>query len=260
MNVSPSPAAEQPEFILGQYRFTAHIRNPDAHAAPTDVEDRRMAIYRELIYNNLESTLAINFPVLRETLTDRHWHDMVRDFLVRHRCRTPLFTEIAQEFITYLQQERVADDDPPFLLELAHYEWVELALTFSEADQDMPAADPNGDLYEGVPVLSPLAWNLSYRYPVHRIGPEFQPDEPDGQPSHLVVYRDHRDNVEFLEINAVTQRLLELLKQYPDRTGRAVLERIAGELAHPQPDVVLQAGRDLLQQLRVRDILLGIRP
>ncbi len=263
MNALPSPmdeAARQPGFIQTQYRFTAHIRDPEGNPRPPDVEDRRMAIYRELVYNNLEGFLADNFPVLRRILSDERWHAMVRDFFIRHRARTPLFTEIAQEFIAYLQDEREVGDDPPFMLELAHYEWVELALDFSQDDENMPPADPNGDLFEGVPVLSPLAWNLSYRFAVHRIGPDYQPVEPAPQPTHLVVYRDRRDQIQFLEINAVTQRLIELLKENPDHTGHYALRRIAEELNHPQPEVVIQAGRDLLRQLRERDILIGTRP
>jgi len=263
MNASPSPAADQaaqPGFIQKQYQFTAHIRDPESNPRPPEVEERRMAIYRELVYNNVEGFLSDNFPVLRQTLSDEFWHAMVRDFFIRHRARTPLFTEISQEFITYLQEERDTRDDPPFMLELAHYEWVELALAFSDEDERMPAADPNGDLFEGVPVPSPLAWNLSYRFAVHRIGPDYRPEGPDEQPTHLVAYRNRKDEVEFLEINAVTQRLIELVKENPQRTGHSALKQIAEELNHPQPELVLQAGRDLLLQLRERDIFLGTRP
>ncbi len=253
------PRAEQPAFIRKQFQFAAHIRDPGTNPRPPEVEERRMAVYRELIYNNIEGFLSDGFPVLRQILPDARWHGMVRDFLASHRARTPLFTEIGQEFLVYLQDERTVMDDPPFVLELAHYEWVELALTFSDDDERMPPADPNGDLFEGIPVPSPLAWNLSYRFPVHRIGPDHQPQQPGEQPTHLVVYRDRQDRVEFLEINAVTQRLLQLLKENPDHTGRMLLKRIADELNHPQPEVVLEGGRDLLRQLRARDILIGTR-
>ena len=68
--------------------------------------------------------------------------------------------------------------------------------------------DPNGDLLAGCPLVSPTAWNLTYQWPVHTIGPECVPDEPPEQPTHLVVYRDRVDEVHFLQINAVTQRML----------------------------------------------------
>jgi len=248
------------EFQRSQFDFAAHIRDPDAHPAPAGVEDRRMAIYRELFYNNVESFLREGFPVLRELSDDAWWHALARDFFAHHRSRSPYFIEIPREFLDYLQNERgERSEDPPFLLELAHYEWVEWALIFSDAEREAPPADPNGDLMAGVPLLSPLAWNLSYRFPVHRIGPDYQPQEPGAEPTHLLVYRNRQDRVEFMEINVVTQRLIELLKEEPELTGLDAVRRIAQELAHPQPEVVMEAGRQLLQDLRHRDVLIGTR-
>ncbi len=259
MNAAPS--AEPPSFVRKQYEFAANIRDPESCATPGDVEERRMAIYRELFFNNIEGFLASHLPVLKSLFAETAWHAIVRDFMIRHRCRSPYFFEIAREFIDYLQQERSPEvGDPPFLQELAHYEWVELALNFSDADLDAPPADPNGDLFAGVPVLSPLAWNLSYAYPVHRIGPDFQPREPGAQRTHLVVYRNRKDAVQFLEINAVTQRLFELVKENPSLTGLELITQIADELNHPQPQAVIEHGRGLLQDLRLRDIILGTRP
>lgn len=251
---------EQPDFVRRQLEFAAHIRDPAHRSRPADVEERRMAIYRNLFYNNLESLLAGNFPVLRKLLSDDHWHSLVRDFLVRHRARTPYFPEIAQEFLDYLQNERESEPrDQSFLLELAHYEWVELAVSIGEERADPIEADPNGDLMAGIPLVSRLAWNLSYRYPVHQIGPDFQPDSPSDEPTHLVVYRNHREEVEFLEINAVTQRLLLLLQENPDWSGLDTVKQIADELRHPRPELVVDAGHQLLGDLRARNIVLGTR-
>jgi hypothetical protein len=258
--MNAAPKAEQPFFIRKQYQFAAHIRDPQANPRPPDVEERRMAIYRELFYNNIEGFLADGFPVLRRISSDQHWHAMVRDFLAHHRSQTPLFPEFAQEFINYLAQERgnVAGD-PPFLLELAHYEWVETVLLMSDADLNAAEVDPNGDMLAGIPQLSPLSWNLSYRFAVHRISETFQPNEPGAQATHLLAYRNRQDQVEFLEINAVTQRMLQLMQENPSWTGQAVILRIAEELSHPQPEVVMEAGRQVLNDLRSRHILIGTR-
>lgn len=248
-------------FQATQYAFAAHLRDPDHHQAPAEVEDRRAGIYRELIFNNVESLLAGYFPVLHRLLPEDHWKGLVRDFFIRHRARTPLFTELARELLDFLHRERVTNpEDPPFLLELAHYEWVELALMISEKEPDLTGLDKNGDLLAGVPVLSPLAWPLSYRFPVHRIGPGNQPQEPPPEPTHLVVYRNREERVEFLETNRVTQRLLQLLGEGPDRSGRARLEQIAAELHHPTPEQVITFGAGLLEDLHDRGIVLGTRP
>lgn len=252
--------AERTRFQDQQYRFAAHIRDPDTNPAPENIEDRRMAIYRELFYNNMESFLAKSFPVLRNILPDDRWHALVRDYFATHRAASPLFLEIPQEFLRYLQDERGArDDDPPYLLELAHYEWAELALSVLNVEADLTDVDRDGDLMNGVPIVSPTMWSLAYEYPVHRIRPDFQPDAPGPSPTFLVVYRDLDDHVGFIEINAVTARLLALLADDDALTGTAALARIADELAHPNPDTVIAGGREILERMRRHDVVLGTR-
>jgi hypothetical protein len=256
---------EQPVYTGGRFSdvqraFAAHIRDPEAQPRPAGVEERRMAVYRELIFGNVASLLGTNFPVTRQILDGEHWERLVRGFFIHHRCTTPLFHELGQEFLAYLQEVRTENpQDPPFLLELAHYEWVELALDISDNEPDPTLADPNGDLLTEAPVVSPLAWNLTYRFPVHRIGPGHLPDAAPPESTRLVVYRTRRGQVEFLEINAVTQRLLQLLKEEPAPTGLDALTCIARELRHPRAQQVIEAGRGLLVDLRRRDILLGTR-
>jgi len=252
--------ADQPDFIRRQYEFAAHIRDPEHRPAPADVEERRMAIYRELFYNNVESFLSGTFPVLRRIHTDADWHAMVRAFFSSHLSRSPLFLDIPREFLNWVRDEREPRaGDYPFLPELAHYEWVELAVSIAEETIDQDGVDPSGDLLDAIPVLSPLVWHLSYTYPVHRIGPDYLPGATAGQPTCLVVYRGRDDEVGFMEINPVTKRLLELLEANSGASGRTLLEQVASEMSHPQPEVVIRSGLDILERLRARDIVPGTR-
>lgn len=248
----------QDDFIKTQYAFTAHIRDPDKNQVPNGIEDRRMKIYRELFYNNIEGFISSAFPVLKEIYSNDHWHKMVRDFFIQHRCQTPYFLEISEEFLSYLQNTRTPQpEDPAFLLELAHYEWVELALMISEENIDMQGIDANGDLLSSHPVLSPLAWSLAYQYPVHKIGPDYLPDTTPDAPSYLVVYRNRNDKVEFMEVNPVTARLLQLLIEHESMTGQQALEQIASELQTADLQLIVNAGLDAMQQLQKEGILLG---
>ncbi len=249
-----------PEFTRRQYEFAAHIRDPEHQPAPVGIEDRRMAIYRELFYNNVEDFLSNTFPVLRELYEDEPWHAMARDFFAHHRSKTPLFLEIPREFLAWLKNERTGQaGDLPFLHELAHYEWVELALSISEESLDLQGIDQDGDFLTGIPVPSPLAWHLSYRYPVHTIGPDFQPDKPGETATSIVVYRNREDEVGFMEINPVTKRLLELVSENDTESGEQLLNRIAAEMSHPQPGIVVNGGIDILKGLTQKDIILGTR-
>lgn len=251
------PDAAKPAFIQRQYAFAAHIRNPAQNPAPAGIEDRRMGIYRDLFYNNVESFLANGFPVLRGLMNDTDWHALARDFFATHHCHSPLFLEIPREFLNYLERERgERADDFPFLYELAHYEWVELALSIAETDK-RGAVEPEGDLLDGQPLLSPVAWPLSYRYPVHRIGPDFIPESAGEQNTYLLVYRDSADEVGFIELNPVSARLFALLQERPERSGRQTLQQIAEELQHPDPDIVIDGGAHILNEWRQRGIVLG---
>jgi hypothetical protein len=250
--------AERPEFQETQYGFAAHLRDPERNPAPENIEDRRMAVYRELFFNNVAGLLGRTFPVLHKILGAERWKVVIRDYFSRHRSHTPLFLEMPREFLQYLEDERgEVEGDPPFMRELAHYEWVELALSIDERDPDLDAVDREGDLLEGRPVLTPLYWSLSYRFPVHRLSPQFTPSEPGAELTRLLVYRDLDDEVGFIEINVVTARLLELLADESLVSGRAALEAIAEELNHPQPETVVSGGLRILEDLRNREVVLG---
>ena len=251
--------ANQPAFIQKQYDFAAHIRHPQKNPCPDDVEPRRMKIYADLFYNNVEDFISSSFPVLRSIHDDASWHHLVRDYFHRHRAKTPLFPEMPREFLTYLENERPSSEpDYPFMLELAHYEWTELALSLSDRQADWTNIDPDGDLLTGRPVLSPLAWPLSYHWPVHQIGPDFLPDSPAENMTYLLIYRDQNDEIRFMELNPVTARLLQLIMEPSINTVETMLHQIARELAHPEPALVVQAGLTILQDLVKRQIILGI--
>ena len=241
-----------------QFAFTAHLRDPENNPAPDAIEDRRMGIYRELFYNNVEGFLHKGFPVIRSIYNDEDWHRMVRDFFSRHKSQSPYFLEISQEFLTYLQDEREPQpEDPAGLLELAHYEWVELALTVADETIELDKLDPNGDLLTGHPVLSPIAWSLAYQFPVHKMGPDFLPEQAPEQPSYLVVYRNRNDKVKFMELNLVTARLLYLLEEDENLSGQQALDQITQEMNHPNPEVVINGGLSTLQELQSSGIILG---
>ncbi len=261
MSTHPNTANKPENLQSLQTRFAAHIRDPENHAAPADVEDRRMDIYRQLFFNNINKFLASNFPVLRGLYDDEAWRRLARDFYTEHRCQTPLFPELPKEFLRYLQDQRKdRPGDPAFLLELAHYEWVELALSVDENELDDVEAISTGDLMEEVPVLSPLAWPLSYRYPVHRIGPGFEPEAPLDEATHILVYRDRSYKVKFMQLNDVSRLLLNLLQENRGLTGLELLKEISSRINHPDPSVVIDNGKKLLQDWRSKDILLGTRP
>jgi len=244
----------RPEFQRYQLAFTAHIRDPKRHPRPAGVAARRMKIYNALLYNNIEGFLLACFPVLRQVLGARKWAKLVRAFFSTHRSRTPYFRQIPDEFVQFLQNGwTLPEGYPPYLLALAHYEWIELVLSVSNHSLER-AVDPTGDLLDGVPLLNPVLANLRYDWPVQRIAPRRKVVPME---TCLLVVRDAEDQVQFSEINAFTARLLTLLEP-GTLTGHAALQQIADESRHPDPALILQAGAALLQDLRARGAILGV--
>ncbi len=230
------------------------LRDPDTAPPPAGVEARRLKIYQDLVYNNIEGFISSGFPVLRSLYTDSDWHALVRAFMQQHRCRSPYFLEISQEFLQFLMQDfQPRDCDPPFMTELAHYEWVELALDVSQETLPAPAPAPVTDIAAAIPALSPLAWVLAYRFPVHHIGAGRRPETAAG-PTYLAVYRDRNDRVRFMEINAASARLLELVRDNDGATVLQLLDTLAAELGMDS-DAVRSFGLAQVEQFAGESVL-----
>lgn len=248
-----------------QAALAAYIRDPAHAPPPVGIESRRLAVYRELFFNNVESLLAGNFPVIQQILAGDRWLALVRGFYRDHGARTPLFTELPREFLRYLETRAATTPDgsdatdPPWLAPLAHYEWVELALQISELREEEIARDPEGDLLEGRPLVSPLAWPLEYAWPVHLIGPGNLPDAATGTPTWLLLQRDASGTVRFQLLSALTYRLLQRLDEFPALDGRAQLQALASEAQAPSVARFVEDGAAMLRQLRSEGVLCGTR-
>jgi hypothetical protein len=69
-----SPAAELQAL---QRDFAACIREPERDDLPPGVAARRMQVYRELFFNNVEGLLSSNFPVIRTLYADTAWNALI---------------------------------------------------------------------------------------------------------------------------------------------------------------------------------------
>jgi hypothetical protein len=240
-----------------QLELGRRLRDPRGTARPSGVPPRRLAIYEELLFNNITGFLDSCFPVSRKLLGERRWRRMHRAFFRDWRSHTPWFREIPREFLRWLEATQPARL-PRWLADLAHYEWVELALDVMDAPE--PPADPEGDLMAGLPVLAPALMNLAYDWPVQRISPNWRPRKPSSTgATHLLVFRDRAGTVQFVELNPVSARLIALLQEAAI-TGAAACMRIAAELGHPDPAAVAAGGRQILENLRAHGAILGVQP
>ncbi|NTV72052.1 MAG: DUF2063 domain-containing protein [Azonexaceae bacterium] len=247
MTVAPAPDLQ--DF---QRAFAAHVRDPQRVPRPAGVPARRMAVYNELLFNNICGFVDRCFPVSQAILGEKRWQRLCRSFYRDWPLKTPWFREIPREFARYLAEADIRQSLPAWLPELTHYEWTELAVDVIDAPT--PSHDPAGDLLAHPVALNPTLLSLAYTWPVHRISPDYRPRKP--QPTYLAVYRDNADTVQFTQINAVTSRLLSLLATAPT-AGAAAIRQIASELHHPAPEQLLAHGAMLLAELHQQGIVLG---
>ncbi|UZE14171.1 DUF2063 domain-containing protein [Pseudomonas sp. B21-053] len=247
---------DKPSLHQQQDALTRYLRDPEHCAPPAGMDAARVQVYRDLVFNNLSLLLSGTFPVLVKILGDEDWRLLMRIFLRDYRARTPKFGEIAKEFVEFLAGEPQGLGEttwPPFMVELAHYEWVEMALQQSD-DEPLPASDA-GLLLERPLQLSPLAWPLAYGWPVQWVGPDYQPETLPDQPTLLLVRRTADWSVKFSELSPLAWRLLQRIGEFPELDGRAQLQGLAEEAGAAGSQEFIDNGLALLQQMHAQGVI-----
>ncbi|RAI68233.1 DUF2063 domain-containing protein [Pseudomonas fluorescens] len=233
-----------------------YLRDPERNAPPTGMDPARAQVYRDLVFANLSSLLSGTFPVLVKIIGNERWGSLVRIFLRDYRARTPKFGEIAEEFVEFLATGPEALGEggwPPFMVELAHYEWVEMALQQSDAE---PLVVGDAALLLDRPLqVSPLAWPLAYAWPVQLLGPDFQPDALPDQPTFLLVRRAEDWSVRFSGLSPLAWRLLQRIVEFPELTGVAQLQGLAVEAGQIGSSVFFEGGVGLLRQMHEEGVV-----
>ncbi|WP_456024683.1 HvfC family RiPP maturation protein [Pseudomonas protegens] len=239
-----------------QQALTRYLRDPEHQLPPANMNVARVNVYRDLVFNNVSQLLSGTFPVLIRIIREQRWRLLVRGFLRDWRAQTPKFGEIAETFLDYLAtQPQVLREGqwPAFLLELAHYEWVEMVLQQSEA-QALPATDP-ALLLERPLQISALAWPLAYEWPVHELDPNHQPVTPPDQATFLLVRRTADWSVKFSELSPLAWRLLQRIDEYPALDGRQQLQDLAVEAGVAASVAFMDSGSLLLRQFHEDGVL-----
>lgn len=213
-----------PRFQQIQQIFAEHIKHPERCAKPAGVDDRHMAVYRDLFFKNIMSFISGAFPVLADILGEQRWRQLGREFFSQHNNASPLFLDISREFLTFLQYEyQPISEDPEYILELAHYEWLELYVDVTTETHSLPAGYHYSDnridkVEDALIVLSEVVETGLYRYPVHQVSIDNK--EVAEEATALIVYRaqdvkkkqtNANSRVKFAQTNPFTLQLITLL-------------------------------------------------
>ena len=63
-----------------------------------------------------------------------------------------------------------------------------------------------------------------------------------------------------MQLNEISMLLVQKMKEDTNMSGLELLEAVASTINHPKPEVVLQAGTALLNELKEKQVILGTRP
>lgn len=229
-----------------QREFCYRLRQKDA-PIPKNIAPSEMKIYENIFFNNMDERLSHCFPVLSSILTQKNWQQLIHDFISEHAARTPLFHEIPQEFLHYLINRSPQETDLPFLLELAHFEWMELVLFTAKNVLIKATLSHELDWKKTSFKLIQPAEIVAYYFPVHQINLHFIPMKASKIPFYLCLYR-HRDGeIKYLELNPVAARLLHIFQQTPC-TGYQALKQIAKEQQYINVEKFIEENQSQIQQ------------
>lgn len=209
---------------------------------------------RDRIASSARGSPCRQFPRVKATLGDGAWRALVRAFNEEDRSTASSPTGTAKSFVAFLRRREASGIDPSWLPELAHHEHVKLLL--ERADPPIDKFRANGDLLDGIPVLS-LVVPLAYRWPVDIMGPDLLPGAAPAAATLLLARRDARRCVHFVRVSAFDHALLVSLStnRWP---GRKHLIEFARS-SRREPSHMLMLGQALLEQLRRDGIVLGTR-
>ena len=250
------PDPTEQDFRKAQQEFSAYLRDPENNPRPQGLPENRLAVYRNAVFINIAQFLTDNFPRVKEFYDEPRWHSLVRDYIVKHRSDTMCFVELPQEFLTYLEQLREDDNDPPFLYELAHFEWLETLISADPRKlEEHEYADC--DLLDAIPVLNPLAQLLRYSYPVHEVAPDNHPQVEPQEPTFIIGFRKRNNQFGYIDVNILTARLIELLASNETKTGREILIDIAAEMGVEDAEPIVTGGASILNNLLDDEVILG---
>lgn len=204
-----------------QLQLSQLIRKGDGHLP--GIETRRVDIYKELFFNNIEGFCSTAFPITKRVIGSKRWLKIVRQFFIEAECESPHFIEISQTFLSFLitQNELIAAH--PFICELAHYEWTELdlAVKFEEDNNTLLS-----QVTQSTPlVLSNVCVPLLYNFPVHTIS-DNNLERIAPQLTGVIVYRNIEYNVKFMLVDQLTIIVLQKIIQQPGITLLQLAEQL----------------------------------
>lgn len=251
-------SAELPEFQRLQYAFTAHLRDPEAAAAPAGIKSERLATYRELLFNNVINFVDITFPIAKAQLGEALWSRLTNRFFADFNCTSPFFYDISLHFREFTESLDWPDLLAlPWLESLMHYEWMELVADID--DRPMALGVDTNALDEALSAdhdpqlqLAGPAWALAYQWRVHEWREDSDLSVVKQESVCLMALRadDAALSLQIHEITPFAAFLLEALTQAEAPLALSeLIARVCSAMPQAHPQEVATMVRTVLRDL-----------
>lgn len=243
-----------------QRQITRYLREPKKSPLPQGADARRMNHYVRQFRGKLTRSLRQSLPVLISALGEEEFHSLLNEYVRLPRESLTGTATLAESFLHYVKSESDSRGLSSLARDLADHRLKIESLFNSNAQISEDGVDREGDLLSGVPVLSELAEILSYRWPVHAIRADKLPTEAPESPTWLIIYRDRQFQEGYLELNRQAAAIaMRIRDNAAGRTGAQLLDDADADIPGFAQGLSRQAGSEILQSLRKRDIVTGVR-
>jgi hypothetical protein len=225
-------------------RFAAVVRGPP--------EEERIGIYRSLVRRGIVSAVRAQMPRTADTLGAR-FEDLVNRWLDEALPSSPYLRDAAAELVDWAAP-RWAEDPAvaAWIPDLARHEVARFEVAAAAATASEPSGKPLA--LDRAVVFGGAARVARYAWAVHRL-PEDAPDEPEKEPTAVLLYRDAAHEVRCMSLSPLAAAILTRLLGGA-RLGEAVTEACAA-LGEPLGDAVLRGTAEVLADLGARGVVLG---
>lgn len=241
------------DFRQFQFALARHLRDPLSVPLPEGVSAQEAALLTQEMSTHLRDVLDSAFPVTHALLGDEIWDFAVRLFIKDAPHHAPWASNVQRAFVDHVCNSHEMQNMPAWLQDLAHFEWLQTAVATTPVT--WPAVNVDGDVMNSPVVLNPTHVEAAYEWPAHSISTDNRPD--DMQSTHVSLLRDVNDHVQVIESSVFRGQLLDLLRE--GQTGEQAFRVLANWLSHPEPDVFVREGAEVMAQLRRESIVLGPR-
>lgn len=175
---------------------------------------RRLRVYKGLVKGSILDPIPDCFPILKALLEAADaWQDCLDAFFASRSVQSLYYRDVNPTFVAWLAESAWGQERWPFLLQLAHFEYVELEVLISPDTVPVPGLKATPDP-EDRAVFDGAFRNLAYGYRV--LEADEEDPEPAEAPAFVVCLRNREGRFETREVdNRISAFLAQALQQAP---------------------------------------------